>query len=61
MERVVMRPPGHSGKAKKGHLCFDAIYERGMACTLTVPTKVSNLSKCNAGNLGRVDSINDYV
>ena len=29
MERVVMRPPGHSGKAKKGHLCFDAIYETG--------------------------------
>ena len=40
VERVVMRPPGiftflkiqpqhvlgHSGKAKKGHLCFDAIY-----------------------------------
>ena len=24
-----MRPPGHSGKAKKGHLCFDAIYETG--------------------------------
>ena len=21
--------PGHSGKAKKGHLCFDAIYETG--------------------------------
>ena len=29
VERVVMRPPGHSGKAKKGHLCFDAIYETG--------------------------------
>ena len=60
MERVVMRPPGHSGKAKKGHLCFDAIYETGMACTPTVPSKVYNLSKCNAGNLGRVDFINDY-
>ena len=24
-----MRPPGHSGKAKRGHLCFDAIYETG--------------------------------
>ena len=24
-----MRPPGHSGKAKKGHLCFDAIFEAG--------------------------------
>ena len=29
VEKVVMRPPGHSGKAKKGHLCFDAIYETG--------------------------------
>ena len=29
VERIVMRPPGHSGKAKKGHLCFDAIYEAG--------------------------------
>ncbi len=29
VERVVMRPPGHSGKAKKGHLCFDAIFETG--------------------------------
>ncbi|XP_073993899.1 cytosolic carboxypeptidase 6-like isoform X2 [Rhodnius prolixus] len=27
--RVVMRPPGHSGKAKKGHLCFDASFETG--------------------------------
>lgn len=28
--RAVMRPPGHSGKAKKGHLCFDASFESGM-------------------------------
>nr|XP_018914679.1 PREDICTED: cytosolic carboxypeptidase 6 [Bemisia tabaci] len=27
--RVVMRPPGHSGKAKRGHLCFDASFETG--------------------------------
>ncbi|XP_050529573.1 cytosolic carboxypeptidase 6-like isoform X2 [Daktulosphaira vitifoliae] len=27
--RVIMRPPGHSGKAKKGHLCFDASFETG--------------------------------
>ncbi|KAM7249102.1 hypothetical protein ACFE04_021586 [Oxalis oulophora] len=27
VSRVVMRPPGHSGKAKKGHLCFDASFE----------------------------------
>nr|CAD7194973.1 unnamed protein product [Timema douglasi] len=25
--RVVMRPPGQSGKAKRGHLCFDASFE----------------------------------
>lgn len=24
-----MRPPGHSGKAKRGHLCFDASFETG--------------------------------
>lgn len=24
-----MRPPGHSGKAKKGHLCLDASFETG--------------------------------
>ena len=27
VERVVMRPPGHSGKAKRGHLCFDSSFE----------------------------------
>ena len=27
--RHVMRPPGCSGKAKRGHLCFDASYETG--------------------------------
>ena len=27
--RLVMRPPGHSGKAKKGHLCLDASFETG--------------------------------
>ena len=29
VERVVMRPPGHSGKAKRGHLCFDSSFETG--------------------------------
>ncbi len=24
-----MRPPGHSGKAKQGHLCFNAAFETG--------------------------------
>lgn len=27
--RQIMRPPGHSGKAKRGHLCFDASFETG--------------------------------
>lgn len=29
MSRVITRPPGHSGKAKRGHLCFDAAFETG--------------------------------
>lgn len=29
MSRVIMRPAGVSGKAKKGHLCFDAAFETG--------------------------------
>ena len=29
MTRVVIRPPGHSGKAKRGHLSFDASFEGG--------------------------------
>ena len=24
---MVIRPPGHTGKAKKGHICFDGGYE----------------------------------
>lgn len=29
VNKMVMRPPGHSGKAKKGHICFDATFETG--------------------------------
>ncbi|XP_025833331.1 cytosolic carboxypeptidase 6 [Agrilus planipennis] len=29
VNRAIMRPPGHSGKAKRGHLCFDASFETG--------------------------------
>ncbi|XP_053650195.2 cytosolic carboxypeptidase-like protein 5 [Cherax quadricarinatus] len=29
LSRQVMRPPGCSGKAKRGHLCFDASFETG--------------------------------
>ena len=61
VERIVMRPPGHSGKAKKGHLCFDAIYEAGgiqhifHLLRMTVKQRI-----CNPGNLGRVDFINEF-
>lgn len=29
VSRVIIRPPGVSGKAKRGHLCFDAAFETG--------------------------------
>ncbi|XP_068153107.1 cytosolic carboxypeptidase 6 [Drosophila tropicalis] len=29
VSRVIIRPPGQSGKAKRGHLCFDAAFETG--------------------------------
>nr|XP_050851356.1 cytosolic carboxypeptidase 6 [Vespula vulgaris] len=29
VNKLVIRPPGHSGKAKKGHICFDASFETG--------------------------------
>lgn len=29
VSRVIIRPLGHSGKAKRGHLCFDAAFETG--------------------------------
>ncbi|XP_026479889.1 cytosolic carboxypeptidase 6-like [Ctenocephalides felis] len=29
VSRAVIRPVGHSGKAKRGHLCFDAAFETG--------------------------------
>lgn len=29
LNRFIVRPPGHSGKAKRGHLCFDASFETG--------------------------------
>ena len=27
IQRLVIRPPGHTGKAKKGHICFDGGHE----------------------------------
>ncbi|XP_006622667.1 cytosolic carboxypeptidase 6 [Apis dorsata] len=29
VNKMIIRPPGHSGKAKKGHICFDASFETG--------------------------------
>ncbi|KAL4712850.1 hypothetical protein ACJJTC_011920 [Scirpophaga incertulas] len=29
LSRLIVRPPGQSGKAKRGQLCFDAAYETG--------------------------------
>ncbi|XP_061707572.1 cytosolic carboxypeptidase 6-like [Cydia pomonella] len=29
LNRLIVRPPGHSGKAKRGQLCFDAAFECG--------------------------------
>ena len=58
VERIVMRPPGHSGKAKKGHLCFDAIFEAGTQILITQVCLWVNL--INSGNLGRVDFINEF-
>lgn len=29
MSRLIVRPPGQSGKAKRGQLCFDAAFECG--------------------------------
>ena len=63
VERIVMRPPGHSGKAKKGHLCFDAIYEAGGNLKPFPPSKndFDLMQKIfNPGNLGRVDFINEF-
>jgi hypothetical protein len=47
--RVVMRPPGQSGKAKRGHLCFDASFETGKShCSLgsytMIPPKCGSIS-----------------
>ena len=27
IQRKVIRPPGHTGKARKGHMCFDGSHE----------------------------------
>lgn len=29
LNRLIVRPPGQSGKAKRGQLCFDAAFECG--------------------------------
>lgn len=42
--RVVMRPPGQSGKAKRGHLCFDASFETGKS-TFKKQLIISNIKR----------------
>ena len=27
IQRKIIRPPGHTGKARKGHICFDGSHE----------------------------------
>ena len=60
VERAVMRPPGHSGKAKRGHLCFDSSFETGNFLINKLIKKFHEFSL--KGNLGRVDFIteNEY-
>ena len=62
VERVVMRPPGHSGKAKRGHLCFDSCFETGRINQLLDQMNKNQYFKFSSGNLGRVDFIteNEY-
>lgn len=63
VSRIVMRPPGHSGKAKKGHLCFDASFETG-GCTnrnfISHNTLLNEFFHFPKGNLGKVDLVSDF-
>ena len=61
---MVMRPPGHSGKAKRGHLCLDASFEGGER---RKRSKAANMSEATVafssfvpGNLGRVDFVSEF-
>ncbi|KAK3912163.1 Cytosolic carboxypeptidase 6 [Frankliniella fusca] len=65
VSRVVMRPPGHSGKAKKGHLCFDAAFETGETAAWSGlvrpgPARPGPEDLAIHSNLGRVDLVNEY-
>lgn len=57
--RMVMRPPGHSGKAKKGHLCLDASFETGENDQLNKFYRLFHRTTFT-GNLGRIDYVNEF-
>lgn len=40
VSRAVIRPVGHSGKAKRGHLCFDAAFETGKSLRYYITLKI---------------------
>ena len=63
VNRVVMRPPGHSGKAKKGHICMDASFETGVFWLHYLSHRLIKSVTCKpveSGNLGRIDYINEF-
>ena len=65
VSKLVPLPVDHKGPPMRGHLLFDACFEGGVASSLPGYTSILVL-KFNvtymlcAGNLGRVDYINDY-
>jgi len=55
VSRVVMRPAGHSGKAKRGHLCFDASFETGknsFAISISLSFSFCAAESINTAELG---------
>ena len=55
IQRLVIRPPGHTGKAKKGHVCFDGSHETmnlGRVDFITNQVKTSSSQYCK--KLGRL-------
>ena len=61
VSHLVLRPSGHTGKAKKGHLIFDAAFESGtyiqiyinikVTLTTLICTAFTNISRCNEVNV----------
>lgn len=52
VSRVVMRPAGHSGKAKRGHLCFDASFETGKTLFSHLSLSLCAAESINTAELG---------